>query len=240
MKVARDARRKKKRGLIQLCTLTDAWSLEAQKYDLGQRCLKAILCQPGWSVRILTKSGTVRQDFELVKQYRDRVLVGLSITAIPGQDPLVNIIEPNASSISARRSALREAAQLGLRTYAMLCPLLPGIAESPEDIDELVELAVSCNAEEIFVEPVNSRGAGLPDCQKALELWGYCSEAKAVGKIRQGGHWSRYVVELLRNVQRSVRTHSEISKLRFLLYPSRLLPEDRATIEKDDEGVIWL
>ena len=239
-RIARDAERSTKRGLVQLCSLTDAWSPEAREHDLGRRCLEAILPQPGWSVRILTKSGAVRKDFEFMMQYRDRVLVGLSLTAIPGKDHLINIIEPNASSISARLSALREAAQLGLRTYAMLCPLLPGIADLPEDIDELVQLVVSCNAEEIFVEPVNARGAGLLNCHDALELWGYHTEAKAIAKIRQREHWSRYVVELLRNVQRSVRRHSDISKLRFLLYPSRLLPEDRAEIEKDDEGVIWL
>jgi hypothetical protein len=73
-----------------------------------------------------------------------------------------------------------------------------------------------------------------------LELWGCEAEAKAIGAVRKRAAWSAYVVALLHNVQQSVRLHSDISKLRFLLYPSRLLPEHVEAIKKDDAGVIWL
>ena len=44
----------------------------------------------------------------------------------------------------------------------MLCPLLPGIANSRDQIDELVEfLLKECGVEEVFCEPVNGRGKGL-------------------------------------------------------------------------------
>ena len=55
-KVAADAARIKKRGMIQLCTTVDAWAPAAQEHDLGRRCVEAILAQPGWTVRILTKN----------------------------------------------------------------------------------------------------------------------------------------------------------------------------------------
>jgi len=122
----------------------------------------------------------------------------------------------------------------------MFCPLLPGIADSPEQVDELVRFAVSCRAEEVFVEAINPRGPGLRRCQEALELWGYQREAEAVGRIRHKVHWSRYVADLIVNVQQSMRRQSDIGKLRFLLYPARLTDEDRARIASDDAGVIWL
>ena len=37
-----------------------------------------------------------------------------------------------------------------------------------------------------------------------------------------------------------MRKHMSTKKLRFLLYPSGLLDEDLAKIEKDKAGVIWL
>jgi len=61
-----------------------------------------------------------------------------------------------------------------------------------------------------------------------------------IATIRKRACWSNYVAELVSNVQHAVRKHSDISKLRFLLYSSQLLPEDRARIEKDDAGVVWL
>jgi DNA repair photolyase len=137
-------------------------------------------------------------------------------------------------------AALATASLAGLRTYAMFCPLLPGIADSPEQIDRLVKFAADCPVEEVFVEPVNTRGSGLRLCQEALELHGYQNEANAIARVRHQDGWSDYVLQLIHNVQQSMRKHLDISKLRFLLYPSRLLPEHIEQIRTDDAGVIWL
>ena len=74
-RVARDARIKQRRGLIQLCTIVDAWLPEAQQYDIGQKCLEAILAEPSWTVRILTKNAAIQKDFDLIGKYKNRVLV---------------------------------------------------------------------------------------------------------------------------------------------------------------------
>jgi DNA repair photolyase len=139
-RVASDAKRIQKRGLVQLCTLTDAWAPEAQERQLGRRCLQAILSQSGWTVRVLTKNISIRDDFDLIEKHRDRVSVGLSITAPLEKSDVIQILEPNASSIQDRMLAMVEAAARGLRTYAMFCPLLPAIADSPETIDRLIKL----------------------------------------------------------------------------------------------------
>jgi DNA repair photolyase len=182
----------------------------------------------------------MREDFDLISQHRDRVLVGLSITGTPDLGGVVAVLEPNASAIADRMLALVEARTRGLRTYAMFCPLMPGIADSPWQIDRLVQFAVEIGAEKIFVEPVNPRGPGLKRCQELLEKAGHATEAAAIARIRHQDAWSNYVVRLIHNVQSSVRRHSDISKLRFLLYPSHLTPTDRNRILQDDAGVIWL
>ena len=239
-RVAEDARRMRRRGLVHLCTTVDAWAPEAKQYNIVRGCLQGLMSQQGGSVRVLTKNAAIMDDFDLIEEYRDRILVGLSITATPEQDEIINIIEPNASSIQDRMLIMVEAAARGLRTYAMLCPLLPGIADGADQIDQLVKLAVDCRVDEIFVEPVNPRGPGLKQCQEALELWGYDEQGAAVGRIRSRANWSKYVLSLLHNAQRSVRKYSDVNKLRFLLYPSRLLPEDLLVIRADDAGVVWL
>jgi DNA repair photolyase len=238
--VAQDALHLKKRGLIQLSTIVDAWSPAAQKHNLGRRCLEAILAQPGWTVRILTKNAAIVHDFDLIEQFKDRVLVGLSLTAPPEKEKIQSLIEPNASTISERMGALRIAHAKNLRTYGMLCPLLPSIADDFESIDTLVKFVSDCGAEEIFAEPVNPRGKGLKLIQQTLTDHGYSTEAAAIEKIRHRVHWSKYVADLVGNVQASVRRYSDISKLRFLLYPKNLTDADRKRIEQDDAGVVWL
>jgi DNA repair photolyase len=239
-RVRRDAKAISRRGLVQVCTVVDAWAPEAREHKIGRRCLEAILAEPGWTVRILTKNAQVMEDFDVIERHRDRVLVGLSITATPAKADIIKTLEPNASSIGERIKAMEEAARRGLRTYAMFCPLLPGIADSPPDVEVLVGLAGSWGAEEVFVEPVNARGPGLRLCQEALSRAGFQAEATAVHEIRKASNWSHYVMRLLAEVQQSARRYIGVEKLRFLLYPSRLLPEHADHIRRDDAGVIWL
>ena len=152
----------------------------------------------------------------------------------------MSAVEPYASPISERMQALKKAAKLGLRTYGMLCPLLPGIADAPEQIDELVRFVADCGAEELFSEAVNARGNSLTLTEKTLREKGFVDEAAAVSNIRKRKAWSVYVVNLLVNIQQATRKHLTAKKLRFLLYPKGLTDHDRQTIQKDDAGVIWL
>ena len=202
--------------------------------------MEAILSQPGWTVRILTKNAAVRKDFDVIEKYKDRILVGLSITATPDNGGIISVIEPNASSIQERIDVMKEAASRGFRVYAMFCPILPGVSDAPSDIDELIRLAAEWNVEDIFAEAVNPRGRGLILTQQALKSAGFHYEAACIEGIRFKEEWSRYVARLIKNIQKSVRQWHDIRRLRFLLYPGRLEEQDLAQIKKDDAGVIWL
>ena len=239
-KVAADAKRLLRRGLVQICTTVDAWSPEAQRLNLGRRCLEVVLAEPGWTVRILTKNAAVAEDFDLIKKHKDRVLVGLSLTATPDRESVMSVVEPHASPISERMAALKQAHKLGLRTYGMLCPLLPGIADAPEQIDALVRFVADCGAEEVFSETVNARGNSLTLTEAVLRENRFVVEAEAVSAIRNRKAWSSYAVSLLHNIQKAMRRHMTTTKLRFLLYPKRLSEQERQAIQVDDAGVVWL
>ena len=122
----------------------------------------------------------------------------------------------------------------------MLCPLLPGISDSPDQIALLVRSAVTWGVEEIFAESVNPRGPGLRLTQEALDHAGYTSEARGIEAIRKRASWSQYVRDLIANLQRSVRRHHDIDRLRILVYPANLTPACADEIRKDDAGVVWL
>ena len=124
-----------------------------------------------------------------------------------------------------------------MRCSVLCCLELPTHWKTSKDVSSS---RLDCRAEEIFAEPVNPRGPGLRLCQEALEEHGYREQAEAIRHIRKRANWSRHVVDLIRRVQHPVRKHSDIAKLRFLLYRSGLQPEDRAKIKRDDAGVVWL
>jgi DNA repair photolyase len=185
----------------------------------------------------------VVKDFDFVQQHRDRVLMGLSLTAPVPKDGArcpMTVVEPFASPNSERIDAMREAKAQGLRTYGMLCPLLPGIADSREAVTELVDVALACGAEEIFAEPVNARGPALKDTQEALMSAGFIAEAKAVESIRKQSNRSSYSVRLLATLQDVLRERKALHKLKYLLYPAHLQPADQAWVKAHMEGVVWL
>jgi DNA repair photolyase len=48
----------------------------------------------------------VANDFDLVSRHRDRVLVGVSLTAPPSKAGIIKVVGPNASTIWERIAAL--------------------------------------------------------------------------------------------------------------------------------------
>ena len=66
--------------MVQLCTTVDAWCPGAQQFDVGRRCLGAILDQ------ILTKNAAVMRDFDLLQEHRDRVVLGLLSLVVTRKD----------------------------------------------------------------------------------------------------------------------------------------------------------
>jgi DNA repair photolyase len=122
----------------------------------------------------------------------------------------------------------------------MLCPLLPGIADDLESIEELVQIGLDIGAEEFFAEPVNLRGRALIHTAEALRQASYNTEAAAIDRVRNKIEWSGYVVRLVGNVQAALRAQGVLGKLRFLLYPAGLTAEDAAFLREHGDGVVWL
>ncbi len=71
----------------------------------------------------------VLRDIDILKQGR-QFEVGLSVTT--ADDRIRKLFEPAAPSIPARLHALDELHQAGIRTYAMIAPMLPGAEALPE------------------------------------------------------------------------------------------------------------
>jgi DNA repair photolyase len=225
---------------IQLCTLDDAWSPEAREYGIGHRTLEVLLKETPAQIRILTKSAEVAKDFGVAKGFESRVIVGLS-TGIPAsrEEPAA-AIEPNASPIRDRLKALRNAHSLGLRTYGMLCPVLPCVADGAEALEEMFDAVLDCGVEDIWLEPVNGRGGGILRTVEALRLAGLNREAEAADLIRKKDAWSQYATALIENAIAAAKKKKALDRLHILLYPKRLTPPDREKLQQHKKGIIWL
>jgi len=113
---------KKKRGRVWVSGVCDPYQpLEAQ-YRLTRHCLE-ILARHAWPVIIQTRSPLVLRDMDIIRDAQD-FEVGLSVTT--ADDRIRKLFEPDAPPIPDRIQALEELHNAGIRTYAMIAPVLPG------------------------------------------------------------------------------------------------------------------
>ncbi len=114
--------KKKKRGSVWVSGVCDPYQPLEASYKMTRQCLE-ILAETGWPVIIQTRSPLVLRDIDILKEMQ-QVEVGLSITT--ADEAVREIFEPHAPPIRERIEALGEIRQAGIKTYAMVAPLLPG------------------------------------------------------------------------------------------------------------------
>jgi len=113
---------KKRRARVWISGVCDPYQPLEAKYKLTRRCLE-ILAQNDWPVVIQTRSPLVLRDMDILREARD-FEAGLTITT--ADDNIRKLFEPNAPPIMERLRTLDELHRSGIKTYAMIAPILPG------------------------------------------------------------------------------------------------------------------
>ena len=112
-------------GRVWISGVCDPYQPLETAYELTRKCLE-ILVQYGWPITVQTKSPLVLRDIDLFRR-SDKIEVGLSVTS--ADDEIRQLFEPHAPPIKERIKALEELHLAGIRTYAMIAPMLPGAEE---------------------------------------------------------------------------------------------------------------
>lgn len=126
---------KKKRGKVWVSGVTDPYQALERKYKLTRQCLE-LLAQTDWPVIVQTRSPLVLRDMDVLQKGTNWE-VGLSITT--ADDRIRKLFEPAAPVISERIRTLDELHQAGIRTFAMIAPLLPGAVDLAEVLQGKVD-----------------------------------------------------------------------------------------------------
>ena len=114
--------KKKKRAGVWVSGVCDPYQPLEAKYRLTRQCLE-ILARNDWPVIIQTRSPLVLRDMDIIEDAR-YFEVGLSVTT--ADDAIRKLFEPDAPKIEDRIAALDTLHRAGIRTYAMIAPVLPG------------------------------------------------------------------------------------------------------------------
>jgi DNA repair photolyase len=114
--------RRARPGIVRFSPiLTDPYQPLERHYRITRQCLE-VLGQEGFGAVILTRAALVAEDLELLKSL-PAAAVGFSIPT--DEDRIRQKFEPGADTIAQRLAALERLHAAGLRTFAVVQPMLP-------------------------------------------------------------------------------------------------------------------
>jgi len=112
----------KRVGRVWISGICDPYQPVEREYGLTRGCLE-ILSERGWPATVQTKSPLVLRDLDLLKGFGGAEVV---FTVTTADDGVRRIFEPKAPSVDERIEALGRLSSEGIRTRAMIAPILPG------------------------------------------------------------------------------------------------------------------
>jgi len=161
----RELRRVKPDESIALGTATDPYQPAERRYEVTRGILEEFARHRGFELGIVTKSNLIVRDLELLKEVAlaNRLSVHITITTLDVN--LARILEPRAPRPDLRLDAVRALAQAGLRVGISCSPVVPGITDSPADLEALIRAAAESGADYVFANPLF-----LKPCSAAIFL----------------------------------------------------------------------
>lgn len=126
-------KRKRRRCMIGTGAMTDPY-LPLEKTRLMTRGALELIEKYGFGVTVLTKSTLILRDLDLLAQINRRAKAVVQMTLTTQDDTLCRLIEPGVSVTSERVTALKAFRDAGVPTIVWLCPILPFLNDTPENI----------------------------------------------------------------------------------------------------------
>ncbi|GAA1800376.1 Rv2578c family radical SAM protein [Luedemannella flava] len=130
---------------IAMGTNVDCYQRAEGRYRLMREILAA-LRDAANPFSILTKGTLITRDLDLLRQAAEVTTVGLSVSVGFVDEALWRAVEPGTPSPRRRLDAVRRLADAGFAVGVLMAPLLPGLTDTAESIDETVSAVAAAGA----------------------------------------------------------------------------------------------
>jgi DNA repair photolyase len=146
----RDLRRVKPGESIALGTATDPYQPAERRYEVTRGILEEFARHRGFELGIVTKSNLIVRDLDLLREVARSNALSIHVTVTTMNAELARILEPRAPRPDLRMEAVRQLSEAGLTLGVSASPVLPGITDSPADLEAVVSAAAAAGARHIF------------------------------------------------------------------------------------------
>jgi DNA repair photolyase len=149
-----DLHRVKPHESIALGTATDPYQPAERRYEATRGILEEFARHRGYELGIVTKSNLIVRDLDLLKAVAKTNRLSVHITVTTLDVELARILEPRAPRPDLRIEAVRVLADAGLRVGVSCSPVVPGITDSPKDLEAVIRAAAEAGADYLFANPL--------------------------------------------------------------------------------------
>jgi DNA repair photolyase len=135
---------------IAIGTATDPYQPAERRFEVTRTILEEFARHKGLEIGIVTKSNLVLRDIDVLKQAakNNKLFVNLTITTLNAD--LARILEPRAPRPDLRLEAMQKLNEAGVNAGVICAPVIPGITDSPRDLEALVRATAEAGGKYIF------------------------------------------------------------------------------------------
>jgi DNA repair photolyase len=146
-------RRSWKREQVAIGAATDPYQPCEGRYRLTRQCLEA-LADAGNPFSLITRGPMVVRDADVLQEASSRAAVTVTLSVPTLDDRVWRTTEPGTAPPLRRLEAVGRLAAAGIETSVAMAPILPGISDRPEQLEEVVRAAREAGAQSIWANLV--------------------------------------------------------------------------------------
>jgi DNA repair photolyase len=135
---------------IAIGTATDPYQPAERKFEVTRAILEELSLHSGLKIGIVTKSNLVLRDIDILRRVGEQNRISVNVTITTLNTDLAHKLEPRAPRPDLRMSAMRELNRAGIEAGVICAPVLPGITDSPRDLETLVRATSEAGGKYIY------------------------------------------------------------------------------------------
>src|SRR5438445_995171 len=139
---------------IAIGTATDPYQPAEKRFGITRAVMEEFARHEGLSLGLVTKSDLIVRDLDLLQRISARNRLSIHVTITTTDTNLARILEPRAPRPDLRFSAVKKLVAAGISTSVNCAPILPGITDSPKDLESVVRAAAAAGARSVAATPL--------------------------------------------------------------------------------------
>lgn len=132
---------------IAIGTGTDPYQPAEAKFGVTRQILEALLPHSGIPISLITKSGLIERDADLLAELAKRHEVKVNFSCITTDRHLLRAIERRSPMAHVRFKAMKALSDRGIFCNLLIMPVLPGITDSEDNLTDVLTQAKAAGAQ---------------------------------------------------------------------------------------------